>query len=382
MIPAGRIDQVGQNIANLFPLPNVPGQANGTLNNYYASPVYKAVGNQFDIRVDHKMNEQNQLVGHSTFEDHPNVDPALMGSKAGGPPMPQGNIKTREQNHAVGYSRMFGTNLLNDLRFAFIRYAVTSATLNNGQNISQSVGIPNANRGTNVTSGLSFINFNGPYSFLGNSFYIPELVRDNTYQLADSVSWVKGKHTIKFGLDYRYYHRNFYQSQAPFGQFNFSGQFSQNLATGDGGDALADALLGLPNFREQDGLAGNNDPTHMWEMGEFLQDDFRVNKHLTLNLGLRYDTFSPVSGSKVGNFDLTKGVVVTNFGPRAVSNAGVGYDHKDFGPRVGISLVAVRRRQDCSPRRLWSFLLSRGEPVQRPGRKSSGTPLLSARGCP
>jgi hypothetical protein len=200
------------------------------------------------------------------------------------------------------------------------------------------VGIPNANRGNAETSGLANIGING-YNNLGNSNWIPELSADNTYQIADSVSWIRGKHTIKMGVDYRRYQRNFYQSQAAFGQFSFSSNFTQNLNPPPNpppsGNALADLLLGLPDYREQDGLA-YKDHTRFFELGEFVQDDIRVSSHLTVNLGLRYDIFSPVGGT-VGNFNLQTNVVDLNFGPGAKSNAGVGYDKKDFGPRVGFA---------------------------------------------
>ena len=173
---------------------------------------------------------------------------------------------------------------------------------------------------------------------MGNTTYVPELVADNTYQVADSVILIHGKHSIKFGADFRRMQRNFYQSQAPAGQFTFTGQFTQNQATGDGGNTIADLLLGLPIYREQDGLAGK-DPTRYWELSEFVQDDYRVTEKLTLNLGFRYDIFSPVGG-KVGNFDLARGVLVNNYGANAVSNAGVGFDYSDVGPRFGFAYNA------------------------------------------
>ena len=120
---------------------------------------------------------------------------------------------------------------------------------------------------------------------MGGPTYVPELVADNTYQVADSVILIHGRHSIKFGADFRRMQRNFYQSQAPVGQFTFTGQFTQNQATGDGGNTIADLLLGLPIYREQDGLAGK-DPTRYWELFEFVQDDYRVTDKLDLEPGI------------------------------------------------------------------------------------------------
>ena len=330
VIPSNRIDQIGQNIVNLFPMPNIAGA--GTSSNFFYSPVATLSGNQFDIRIDHKISDHDQLFGHVTFEDHPQFQP---------PPLPGlaegccgGNMNMREQNHALGYTHTFGGNLLNDLRFAYIRYAVTSTPVDYGQNISDQVGIPNANHGNPETSGLANIGING-YNNLGNSSWIPELAKDNVYQVADSVSWIRGKHTMKFGADFRRYQRNFYQSANAFGQFSFNGQFTVANTSDGGVNGLADLLLGLPNYREQDGLT-QEDPTRSWELGEFIQDDYRVSKKLTVNLGMRYDITSPVGGT-MGNFNLKTNVVDLNFGPNAKPNAGVATYYKDFGPRIGFA---------------------------------------------
>jgi hypothetical protein len=329
-IPAGRIDQIGQNLVNLFPLPNIP---NVTYpNNFFFSPVATWTGDQFDVRIDHRINDRNQLFGHASFENRPQYAPVPLPGLAGG--CCGGNQDTREQNYAIGYTHTFRNNLLNDLRFAFIRYGVHSTPVDFGQNISDQVGIPNANRGNVETSGLANIGING-FNNLGNSSWIPELSADNTYELADSLSWVRGKHTIKLGVSYRRYQRNFYQSANAFGQFSFSGQFTLQNANGGASYGLPDLLLGLPVYREQDGLA-YKDHTRFFELGEFIQDDYRLSSKLTVNLGLRYDIFSPIGG-QVGNFNLKTNVVDLSFGPNAKSNAGVGYDKKDFGPRIGFA---------------------------------------------
>ena len=330
VIPTNRLDQIGLNIAALYPLPNVPGA--GVNRNFVYFPVATNDGNQGDTRIDFRLNDHNQLYGHASVEDHPQFAPPPLPGQAGG--CCGGNMNMREQNHAAGWSHTFSPSILNDLRFAFIRYDVTSASTTFGQNISDQVGIPNANRGNEETSGLANISINN-YSDLGNSYWIPELSADNMYQVTDSVSWVRGKHTMKMGIDYRKYQRNFYQSQAAFGQFSFNGQFTTaNVATG-GSYGLPDLLLGVPNYREQDGLA-YKDHTRFFELGEYFQDDIRVTKNFTLNLGLRYDIMSPIGG-KVGNFNLATNVVDLNFGPGSKANAGVGFDKKDFGPRIGFA---------------------------------------------
>jgi hypothetical protein len=337
LIPANRIDSVGQAVVNLLPLPNVAGAQQ---NNLVLNPSQTYSDDQFDVRVDHALRPADHLLTHAAYERIVFAKPAPLGAAGGCCDGVGSNIKTRYQNYAIGETHTFSNNVLNDARFAYIRFGVGTLGDNSGKNISEELGIPNANRGSAETSGLSLFNLSG-YGFnnsMGNTTYVPELVADNTYQVADSVILIHGKHSIKFGVDFRRMQRNFYQSQAPAGQFTFSGQFTQNQATGDGGNAIADLLLGLPIYREQDGLAGK-DPTRYWELSEFVQDDYRVTDKLTLNLGFRYDIYSPVGG-KVGNFDLARGVLVNNYGPNAVSNAGVSFDYSDVGPRFGFAYNA------------------------------------------
>ena len=337
VIPANRIDPVGQAVVNLLPLPNVSGAEQ---NNYVINPTQTYTDNQFDARVDHTLRDADHLFAHAGYERVVFAKPAPLGSAGGCCDGIGSNIKTRYQNYAVGETHTFSSNLLNDARFAYIRFGVGAIPFLSGKNVSQEAGIPNANRGDNNTSGLSLFTISG-YGFgntMGGPTYEPELVADNTFQLADSVILIKGKHSIKFGVDFHRMQRNFFQSQAPAGQFSFTGQFTQNQATGNGGNTIADMLLGIPIYREQDGLAGK-DPTRYWELAEFVQDDFRITNKLTLNLGFRYDVFSPVGG-KVGNFDLARGVLVNNYGPNAVSNAGVKFDMSDVGPRFGFAYNA------------------------------------------
>ena len=329
-IPGNRIDSVGQAVVNVLPLPNLA----GTVNNFVFTPKQVTNGDQFDLRLDHTINDANQLFGHAALQDIRFLKPAPLGTAGGCCQGFGSNIDGRQQSYAVGEYHTFNPNLTNDARVAFLRWQINTQHTDSGQNRSEALGIPNANRGTPESSGLSLFSVSG-YTQFGDSHYVPEIATDDTYQFSDYLTWIKGRHSLKLGGDFRFLSRNFYQAQAPFGTFSFSGQYTQNLATSDGGNSIADLLLGVPASKLQDGLA-SMDHTNIKEIDAFLQDDWHVTEGLTLNLGLRYEIFSPVGG-RVGNFDLKAAVVRNNYGPNAVSNAGVGYDVKDFGPRVGFA---------------------------------------------
>ena len=329
-IPASRINPIGQAVVNLFPLANLP----GLFNNFVYTPKQVTDSDQYDARVDHRLSDRDNIFGHSSAQDVRFLKPAPLGVAGGCCQGFGSNIDGLEQNHAAGWTRSFSPTILNELRFAFVYWNINTLHLDTGENRSQQLGIPNANRGDLYSSGLSLFDISG-YGHLGDSQYVPELATDHTFQFADTLSWIRGNHSLKFGGDVKRWNRNFYQAQAPFGRLGFTGLYSSQLTTSSGGSAIADMLLGIPTYSLQDGLT-QLDLTNYWEMGLFAQDDWKVNRHLTLNLGLRYEIFSPVGG-RVGNFDLQKAIVIDSFGPNAVSNAGVQYDLHDFGPRFGFA---------------------------------------------
>ncbi len=328
VIPADRINKVGQNLMNVLPLPNLP----GLVNNFIYEPRLTDNVDQFDVRLDHRMTDRDQLFAHGAMQYARVVKPAPLGPAGGCCSGFGSNIPTRSQNYALGWTHTFNPNMLNDLRVAFIRWTDNAQHLDSGDE-GNALGIPNADRG-GPSSGLPLVSLSG-YTTFGSSQYVPEIATDNMYQLSDQFSWIRGKHSMVYGGDLRHLHRNFYQAQAPFGLFAFEGLYTDDLATQSGGNAFADMLLGLPIENLQDGLA-QMDNTSSKEFDFFAQDDWRALQNLTFNLGIRYDLNSPVGG-RVGNFDLAKGVVVNNFGPNAVPNAGVAYDKEDWGPRVGFA---------------------------------------------
>jgi len=173
------------------------------------------------------------------------------------------------------------------------------------------------------------------YQGIGDTEFDPEIVISNLWQIADTVSWIHGKHMMKFGADFRRQQQNYFQVQDPQGEFTLTGDYTKNLVTGKGGNAIADLLLGIPKTIYQDSLPGIM-PSRYWDYAAFVQDDYRVTSNLTLNLGLRHSIQSPENG-RIGSFNFTSLKVVSAFGPNAVSHGGVGFDYSDWGPRVGFA---------------------------------------------
>jgi len=330
VIPPTMIDPVGSNVANLFPAPT-----NGDLaNNYVATQKHINNQDQFDVRVDHRFRDQDQVFASYSFGDIRSARPGPLGDLGGSDCCPS-RSNSRAQHLGLGYTHTFSPRVLNDLHGGYFRYAVNALPFNFGKNLGEQLGIPNANRaGDPNSSGLTNIDIAG-FTSLGDSEFLPEHAFENIFQVADTVTWVRGKHSLKFGLDFRRQQRNFYQVTAPRGFYDFGGLYTADLTTGTGGLGLADLLLGVSDALEQDKLAGLY-PTRYWDLAEFVQDDWRIRPNLTLNLGLRYEITSPANG-RVGNFDLNRGIVITSYGVNAVSHAGVQFDKSNWAPRIGLA---------------------------------------------
>jgi hypothetical protein len=328
MNPA-QITSAGSNVINLYPSPN----GSGIADNYNATQKQTNDQDSGDVRVDHRFRDQDQVFASYGIGDIRSVDPAGLG-KLGGSDCCPSISDIRAQHLGLGYTHLFSSGLLNDLHGGYFRYAVNAVPFNYGSNESDALGIPNSNRGDINSSGLINLDISGLTS-LGDSEYLPEHVFENIFQAADSVTQVHGKHTLKYGVDFRRQQRNFFQLAVPRGYMNFGGGFTADLSTATGGNGPADLLFGVPQATEQDTLDGLY-PTRYWDLAEFVQDDWRILQNLTINLGLRYEVASPANG-QVANFNLNKAVMVASYGPGAVSHAGVGFDKSDWGPRIGFA---------------------------------------------
>jgi hypothetical protein len=321
---AGCINSVGQNIVNLFPNPNFGG---GSLtNNFIFNGKYKFDETAFETRFDYNISSKDRFLAHYAIATPKGTNPSNFPNVDGGAGSgTSATLDNRVQSVALDWTRIFNPGLLNDVRVGFNRFKDATLPLDFGSNAGNNAGIPNANHGGN-SSGLTKINISG-YQQLGDSLWVPETIAENVYQLADTLSWTRGKHSLKFGVDFRRQQRNFFQQTAPSGQLQFSGNYS---APGSG-FGLADVLLGIPQSTLQDHLAGTVDPTRYWDLSEFVQDNIRVTPNLTLNVGLRYEINSPANGPTVGNFDLRTLTVNTS------SHGGVKFDKNDWAPRVGFA---------------------------------------------
>ena len=367
---AYRIDPVALNYLKLFPAPNT-GAVGQLANNYVVSPNRTQYSNIFDVRVDHKFNERNNLFARVDYNKVETVTPQALGTAPNGIQVSGGryifagpNTSTAQQ-YALGYTHIFTQNLLIDLRLGFTRVNNLSLPLNYGTNPDTTVGFGSNMNFNTLSSFLTPVSI-GPFADVGDGAYIPLQDIDNTFQYSAAVSYSKGNHNMKFGV-------TFLRRQARNLQSNFAaGQYGFNLATdncvaGTSYNATANSCLtaATAKQRQDNQIASTlvgaftsdsrsydlNPPDYRsYEPSGFAQDNWKVNPKLTLSYGIRYDVFTPFTEahSYLANFDYNQALASTAANVSSAlkianvngvdGHAGINTDYSNVAPRVGFSV--------------------------------------------
>ncbi len=295
-----------------------------TGNTFLSSFPVTNVSNNVIGKVDYHANDKNSISGTfffgnytSTGEDHGFVNKAFTD-----------DAPLRSYTAVASWVYTPNSNVVNEMRFGYDR--VDFSFLNVDRTVlSDGTGYP-LNTGVTFPGGLPNINFNGEFTGLGTSANRPQSFSPNPYyDFQDSVSYLKGKHAFKFGGEFTHIEADaaIYVNARGVFNFNGGGAFS-------GSDPLADFFAGTP-FNGQ--LLGGNPRVKLTWMSNagYIQDDWRVNQKLIVNLGLRYEYVTPMKGThnSLGTFDSTLGMVQQGHGTESVW-AG---DHRAFGPRLGFA---------------------------------------------
>ena len=196
---------------------------------------------------------------------------------------------------------VFSPSKINELKIGYTRYVVDAVPFFEGQQLATQLGIPGINDPNNpLTGGLPNIQISG-LNTLGNGDWFPEILHENNYQLLDSFTYIHGHHSFKMGGDLRRRLHGFFQVQNTRGDFFYTGQFTN--------DPLADFLIGYTQSLFRDAQTGTYG-MRWWEFGTYLMDDYRVSSKLTLNLGVRYDVYTPMveEHNRLANFDFQTGL--------------------------------------------------------------------------
>lgn len=288
-------------------------------------------GNQYNGRVDYTRGNDQFFV--STYLIR------LNNFDGGNRPIEDSTFLPRNYASTVGWNRVIGSTMLNEFRVNFTRYSFDQT-----QPVGQTnYGIPQIRLFDFDIGGFAS---NDSFAGIGQSATNPAALAQNTYALADTFSWVRNKHALKVGFEDRRQQNNNNEPGAQRPQYQFRGLL--NLAN----DACC--------FYEQVEVNPNGGPLNGQryfrdsDYGVFFQDDWKARPNLTLNLGLRWEYFTPLTEKRntlsnyvYGSQGFINGSVCGPIAPlTACPNGGQLFqaDRKNFGPRIGFSWSPDRYR--------------------------------------
>ncbi|MCI0628374.1 MAG: TonB-dependent receptor [Acidobacteria bacterium] len=335
-IPESRIAKFSRLWRDQIPAPNRPGAAL----NFIRTASFLDDYDQVNVRVDHKFSTDSTMFARYSFSDWEQFNPApLLGNITFGTLFPQDG-----QNLTIQHTYVFSPTLLNEFKLGYNRAIHFILQANPGdRNWVADLGLKN------LAGGADPLNFGRPlvpivgFSPVGE-VPITQGAIENIYSVADNLTKVWGQHTTKFGFDIQHRRYHHVTEVPPRGNFVFTG-----FATGN---SIADFLLGFPF--QAFGAAGSSRSDYRSNYyGFFVQDDYKVSRRLTLNLGLRYENMTPwvEQDFKEAVFAPELGLIVypkipANMPPAlrglflpepGVRRGIIDHDWNDFAPRFGLA---------------------------------------------
>ncbi|MFY9574972.1 MAG: carboxypeptidase regulatory-like domain-containing protein [Blastocatellia bacterium] len=361
-IPANRLDPTALAILKLFPEPTLPSTTPGIDPNRILA-LAAGINNtrQETLRIDHGISSMHQLTGRYTHDLSFTQEP---GGLFQGRTFQIPNIATTKTNvpgqvFSVSLISTFGTSIVNEATFAYSGNDITDDLV--GQWTKQNVTIPSKELFPQNNSDLPpTINITG-FSSLGSGQIIG--IHYKNFNPKDNLTWVRGPHTMKFGVDMSWERKNENAANATQGAFSFNGSQTARSGVSGSGRPLADFLLGRASAYSESEV----DVTNQLRFGRtefYAQDTWKAKPNLQLDYGLRYQLFrTPVDADDVltaffpenyvaanappfanatgtqlvkGVGDVLNGIVIANrnspFGRRIQQ-----LDKNNFGPRVGFA---------------------------------------------
>ena len=282
-IPVARMDPVALELLQRYPLPT----SAGTANNYRRVDNETVDQDQFSARVDHRFTtNQDHVFGRLTRFRESFIPVTPLPDGSGVTTGTLGPQDTTAWSFASSYQRTFSATFVNELRVGDTRRTVGRAAAQLGGPASTSLGLPGIPSTASFPDTLPTFLITG-YQQLGSPPNTASDFGTSVTQIADTLTWLRGRHTLKMGADLRWERLNVIQPPSPTGSFTFSSLFTDLPGVANTGTPLASFLLGqVQQFSidlQQDQIRNR---AHFQEY--FVQDDWRVSNRLTVNAGLRY----------------------------------------------------------------------------------------------
>jgi hypothetical protein len=353
-VPASLFDPVAQKLIAMMPAPTVPGSASpsGVANNYLTNPVEPNRTDQGDIRIDHKISDSDSIFGRFSMSNQELSPPAPIPPPLAGAAFSSGDWTNNTRGAVLSETHIFSPRVINEFRIGYTRLRSERLQFNAFENISQQIGLPGIPFSPG-NGGLPRFDVSGVSSFGGATFQ-PTAEFENVVHLINTLSVIKGRHTLKLGFEYKpLVDFSILQPPTPRGRFSFTGNFTRDSNNrGNTGLGFADFLMGrTDNTRVSTFI---NDTFEQPGYFFYAQDDVKLTSKLTLNLGLRYEFISHATerhnaqasfNIASGALEIAKGrndplpanfftqVPVTRDAPRQL----VPQDKNNWAPRVGFA---------------------------------------------
>ncbi len=345
VIPSGMISDAAKKAMAFYPAPNNPSDP---FRNFINNSPQKRDTFQDIIRIDHQISPKNNLFGRFAKSVSTTLVPGVIPGRF------DDNLSFSGVNLAAGWIHTFGPRLVNEVRAGYNRLNFDRASPKLGTDYAGQLGIqgvPATKISVFPIFGISGFNSLGDTEPYGNI--------DNVYQVLDMVSFNKGRHGMKFGIDVRRVQNDYFIVRNPSGSYSLSGQYTSAKTGALLPDGFADFLLGLPSSNAVT-YVGDVGRTRTTNWNAFIQDDWKATPNLTVNLGLRYELYTPPIDKfgRQGFMDSTDGTLVyPSNAPLGNPIPGTGItesdltfphrklgrtnflvgDYNNFAPRVGIS---------------------------------------------
>src|SRR5207302_391035 len=351
IIPANRLDPAAVKMASLTPTPNVgdPNSPTNITNNYnpIGAPQYNL--SRADVKVNYVPTKKSTIFGRYSISPSFIFDPRALGpaggDATGGGQL--GNAFSRTQSVGVGGTYELNTNTLWDLNLGYTRLRLNAEDTDIGTNFGlDTLHIPGTNGTDREYGGIPAFQISS-WANLGNANTgNPFVFRDNQYVANSNVSWVKGRHDLRFGLEYYHSGINHFQPQGgtfgtPRGTFGFDGSVSA-LNGGPAANAynsFAQFLLGLP---QRDGKVVQNiipNALRFTTWAWYARDRWQVTPKLTFTYGVRWEYYPFATSNHTGAkfFDPTTGSVLIGGIGSVPEDDGVDVGHGMVAPRLGLA---------------------------------------------
>jgi len=295
-IPLADMDPVAVKLASLYPAPNAPASSCNVAGAgcYFAQTPGTLNQDQGDARVDYHLNDTNSIFGTVSWSDTYKSSVVPFPGALDGGDFNGNSESDLGRNGQLSWTHTFSPTMVNEARVGFSRLVTARTQANANTDVYSELGIGGYNPFTTLNGGAPQFNL-GRYRQVGANDWLPTQEYNNEWDLIENLSVTKGNHNLKFGAEVRLLHFPFFQVPFPHGEMNFNRVETSNASTtgtSTTGDEFASFLLGAINNGQIS--TTNFISSSKRAYAGYVQDNWKVTPKLTLNLGLRYELFTPI----------------------------------------------------------------------------------------